>query len=564
MINWFPKATFYRRIQLIFLSFIIIPLILISISSYYLVRNEIKERFEQTNEQMLRVAAHDVGSLLDDIIFLTNVTSTDANLVQALLNLMNSNGLSSYEDYLNQKKVRDYVHFIESKTLKANAFVYYVNKSDFIIYQSAIESAGNLKNEWSQLKQKIDFSVFQNVQWLGVSGNHYIIARSIRTQNSHEVLGTLVVKIPIAFFNKLFPISKGTDVSVYDENAQQIFYFNQKSVFNPILTNETKVPHSPWIVKSELSNALVLGKLTDYVYLYIIFLLGSIFILSVISSRLLRSMLKPMDQLRRIVRKFGDGKYDERLPVKGEDEFAIVGRAFNRLLDEIGELIQKVESEQEEKKIIELQALFAQIRPHFLFNTLNSIKYNLVLNNDQQHSSQIDSLLRLLRNYMKVNTPHTLQEECSLIRDYLDIMNLRNGILIHLNLAIERIESLRIPRMILQPIIENSAVHAFTEDSSNPTITIQGFIQNNRIHIRITDNGLGMSDEKRIALQQSLEAKESDVETSDQSVGLRNVYQRLRISYGQQSRLLLHSEKEGGTAIEIIFPDLSFSVSVDA
>src|SRR5690606_35533183 len=127
----------------------------------------------------------------------------------------------------------------------------------------------------------------------------------------------------------------------------------------------------------------------------------------------------------------------------------------------------------EQKRVMELEALFMQIRPHFLINTLNSIKCSLILQEDRLHSGIIDSLMSLLRAYLKVNEPATLQEECKLLGHYVDIMKIRNEIPVELKVdLVPGLEQTVIPKLILQPIIENAIVHGLM-DRPDAVITVR-------------------------------------------------------------------------------------------
>jgi two-component system, sensor histidine kinase YesM len=244
-----------------------------------------------------------------------------------------------------------------------------------------------------------------------------------------------------------------------------------------------------------------------------------------------------------------------RFPVKGNDEIAVLGNAFNNMLDQINLLFARVKQEQEDKRIIELQALFAQIRPHFLINTLNSIKCNLILSNDPIHSSQIDSLMRLLRAYMNVDELTTLNQECKLLVDYTDIMKMRNDMNLKLMINLpQELEIFIVPRLILQPLVENAIVHAFHDELPyNPIICINVQSVNGKVIIEVLDNGVGMAPEKIKNVLTSLEADEKQDEHNEH-IGLKNVYQRLKLTYGRDMSLDIYANEELGVSIALNIP----------
>jgi sensor histidine kinase YesM len=278
-------------------------------------------------------------------------------------------------------------------------------------------------------------------------------------------------------------------------------------------------------------------------------------IFSITSIFIAKRLHNPIQKLQRVVRQFGSGNLDARLEVKGKDDLAELSQTLNTMLDQLQHLIYDIEQEQEQKRVMELDALFMQIRPHFLINTLNSIKCSLILQKDQLHSGIIDSLMSLLRAYLKVNEPTTLQEECRLLKHYMDIMKIRNEIPVELKVDLEPgLDQLVIPKLLLQPLIENAIVHGFI-DHDDAGISVYGRREESDIIIEIEDNGSGMEEAARIALNDHLQSSDSEQDASYQRVGLINVVQRMRLSFGSTASLVLCPNEMGGVTAVLRFPD---------
>ncbi|MEK4512794.1 sensor histidine kinase [Paenibacillus sp. FSL K6-2524] len=224
------------------------------------------------------------------------------------------------------------------------------------------------------------------------------------------------------------------------------------------------------------------------------------------------------------------------------------------MMDQLKGLIYDIEQEQEQKRVMELDALFMQIRPHFLINTLNSIKCSLILQKDQLHSGVIDSLMSLLRAYLKINEPTTLLEECELLGHYIDIMKIRNEIPLELVVDLEPdLKQWVIPKLMLQPLIENAIVHGLV-DNPDAKISIHARRDQNCIMIDIEDNGSGMEEEQLSVLNQQLQSNDSDQHASYTRVGLINVVQRLRLSFGPTATLCLYQNNMGGVTAFLQIP----------
>jgi sensor histidine kinase YesM len=230
----------------------------------------------------------------------------------------------------------------------------------------------------------------------------------------------------------------------------------------------------------------------------------------------------------------------------------LLGGSINQMLDNINALIRKVEEEQEEKRTIELYALFSQIRPHFLLNTLNSIKCNLAVEGDQVHSETIDSLMALLRAHLRVHEPIALAEECRLLGQYVSIMRMRNRLNVELNIELpERRQSILVPRLLLQPLVENSIIHGFSRSTRSPRIDVTVEESAGLVRIRIADNGRGIGAEQAAELNRILSGEGQ--QTGERGVGLYNVMRRTKLTFGATAEFVVGpGEPEGFVACLII------------
>ncbi|MEI0737223.1 histidine kinase [Paenibacillus sp. JTLBN-2024] len=278
-------------------------------------------------------------------------------------------------------------------------------------------------------------------------------------------------------------------------------------------------------------------------------------IFSISSMFIAKRLHRPIQKLQRVVRQFGMGNLDARLEVKGRDDIAELSRTLNTMLDQLQGLIHDIEQEQEQKRVMELEALFMQIRPHFLINTLNSVKCSLILQQDHLHSGIIDSLMSLLRAYMKFNEPATLQEECELMRHYVDIMKIRNDIPVQLTIELEPgLASWTMPKLMLQPLIENAIVHGLM-DHPDACIRIRAQRKQGFVTIEIEDNGDGIEEERLLMVNDRLQIPDSGPDTPYDRVGLINVAQRLRLSFGSEAGIALVPNKRRGITAVLRIPD---------
>ncbi|WP_042454135.1 cache domain-containing sensor histidine kinase [Neobacillus dielmonensis] len=556
------NLSFYQRIQFSLLFLIILPFTICSIITYYIIRHDVTERITTSNQQVMNTIRNDVTNTIDDITFSTVLMSRDINTQEKLTSLVETKKITSFQENESVLQIKDFLSLLETKMVGAQSKIFFVNPKGFIIHASEYGKLEQLSQYWRKIDSRVDMSNTRTIQSLGVietekSGeNDYFFARVIRHQGSGEYLGTLVIRIPHSYFANVFKSIEMGRLSLEDQDGKRIAYYQTNSFKNKhILRFEQTISRANWTLVSEMSQAEITGSITKTFFLFVSLIVSLILVFFLLAIVMSKSLIKPLRKFEKIVREFAHGNLSVRFHVKGKDEIAIIGHAFNHMLDQIKDLIQRMKEEQEAKKLLELQSLSAQIHPHFLMNTLNSIKCNLSLSGDAFHSKKIDSLISLLRSYMRVNVPNTLLKECQLIYDYLEIMNMRNGTDIAAKIDIQKeLEEFQIPRLLIQPIIENSIVHGFVDREPNSVISIYVYETDSNVQIEISDNGIGMPDEKCQHLNRLFQQMDDEDVSSYKRVGLVNIAQRLKLTYGSKAYLDAKVNEEKGMCFCLHIP----------
>ncbi|MEH7113069.1 histidine kinase [Neobacillus niacini] len=550
--------SFYQRIQLSLLFLIILPFTISSIISYFFIKNEVTDRITTSNQQIVNIIASDITGTIDDLAFSTVVIARDTAIKDKLDRLKDSNKISTFEEYDYLLEVKELLSLLETKMAGAQSKLYFVNPRDYIIHASQSGMANQINSEWDVIKNRLDLTNTRTIQSLGViqlddnSESDYFFGRVIRHHVSNEYLGTIVIRIPYSYFESIFKSLEMGRLILLDQNGEEIAEYQTESFIEKnILRVEKTISRANWSLTSEISQNEITGSITKVFFLFFIMIVIFVVVFFLLSIFMSKRLVKPLKSFEKIVKEFVRGDHSVRFHVKGKDEIAMIGHAFNKMLDQIKDLIMRIEQEQEEKKVLELQSLSAQIRPHFLMNTLNSIKCNLSISGDHFHSKKIDSLISLLRSYMRVNVPNTLAQEFLLINAYLDIMNMRNGTDIIAKVDLEEgLADVEIPRLLIQPIIENCIIHGFVDREPNAVITITAFVSESEVQIHIADNGKGMSREKCQNLNLLFSEMSDDIISSYDRVGLINIAQRLKLTYGKSAYLEANvNEKKGMTFI---------------
>lgn len=557
--------SYYRRLQFSFIAFVLLPIIMLSIITYLMYKSILIEKVKLNDEIVLNVLKNDVMKTFDDIAFTTHGIILNDNINGMLAGLKGEEVISTYEDSKNHSRLKEVFSIAEMKTLSEDVNMYLVNNVDFIIpsYRTK-HTIDELSLDWLSLKERIDFSQAGYLQWLGKVPNHYhdqpdniYFSRVIKEVNHEEPLGVLNIAISETYFTSLFEQVSSGDLILYDGDDNVIFESKtlpaDRSYDNDI-KGEVTFSQFDWRLvhytpKSELTN-----ELTNTFFYSLLIMSAFVIAFILLSLFAAHRMHRPIKDLQKVAAAFGSGNRDIRYVAKRNDEINNLGLSLNQMFTQINQLIVDIEEEQEKKKKLEVNALYSQIRPHFLMNTLNSIRVNLIVDGDSYHSHKIQSLTMLLRKYLKVNEPSFLKSECELLEHYVDIMKMRSETEINLEIMVpEELESFEVPFLMLQPIVENSILHGF-KDMNDGTITIYVFEQLGDVVIQLTDDGTGMTEEACHDLNDRLLRNEVGEKRDTDSVGLINIKQRLHLIYGDKVGFKVDSEQGFGTTVEIKIP----------
>lgn len=282
--------------------------------------------------------------------------------------------------------------------------------------------------------------------------------------------------------------------------------------------------------------------------LFLIGIFGAVFVAAVLLALWLsRVVCGPLRSMTGTVEKVGEGDLSLRTEVTTADEIGTLGKEFNHMLDYIEALIAQVIEEEQQKKDAELEALQYQITPHFMYNTLNSVKCYAMIHGQKEIAEVIDDFVELLQTCIrKKGTFLTVAEEIQILKNYIHLQEFRNGEEYQVEYKVEReAEQCRIPRLILQPLVENSLIHGLDLKNHRNKLTIEASTVGSRLYMKIKDNGRGMTAEQIEILLQKKGKKTKGLT----AVGIPNIQERLELYYGKQAKLTLESSTEGTTAV---------------
>jgi len=328
------------------------------------------------------------------------------------------------------------------------------------------------------------------------------------------------------------------EISYSKEEQRLLLWYPALSSGNLIITNE--------VLLGEYWSDLSLIQRT----LFLMFFLGlSITCLSFFMW--MKKVFSPLNKLEESMCRAGAGYYDQLLNAHGNDEISTLVWHYNEMLTNLKMLTERNKIIEQERRKSELNALRNQINPHFLFNTLNTIKWMAIIANAKPIVKSVTALGNIIAPMFKTDNPMcSLQEELQMLKYYLHIMNMRYGGGIIFETKIEEgLENVQLLRFILQPIIENAIIHGFKGNGNQGTILLKAYTKGDFMYICISDNGTGMSEEElkrlNILLYNGGETK---------GIGIANTSRRIFLHYGSPYGIRLEHAENGGLCVVLTLP----------
>lgn len=291
------------------------------------------------------------------------------------------------------------------------------------------------------------------------------------------------------------------------------------------------------------------AALREYIILLVILCAVAAYILLQFLSR---SITRPLARLSEAMKSVQYKHLNVSLAVESRDEVGELTESFNYMMDRIHTLVSRVYEEKLAQKNAEIEALQAQINPHFLYNTLDSINWMLIDRDEMDISSVVVSLGKLMQYSMDTSTALVpLHMEYHNALDYLKVQQnrLEDRLQYELELPSE-LENFLIPRLTLQPLIENAIIHGILPAGRSGRVTVRTQQVGGRIVLSVEDNGDGMDPEQLQQFRQLLSGSREE----GGSIGIRNVARRLQLHFDDRCRFTVDSSPGRGTTVKLMLP----------
>jgi two-component system, sensor histidine kinase YesM len=394
------------------------------------------------------------------------------------------------------------------------------------------------------IEKKIGTTLGQMGYILIVDSQNNIISAPVSVEQESNIMFDMLPKNPIITIDELVDKMSVT-ISRYDDEETQIINDAPLIVYKELSSNGFKVIGV--IPKTELNKE---GRMIALVVAIIVVLLSITAML--ISWRVSRNIVNPINKLTKLMGKVENGNLNISIPISSQDEIGQLENGFNIMVSTINELMGRVYKEHEELRKAELRLLQAQINPHFLYNTIDSIIWlsrNELKDDVTKMAVALSSMFRI--SISKGKDIILLEEEMKHAESYLVIQKIRYNEKFDYNIHIDDdVKRCKVIKLIIQPLIENAIYHGIKLKNGQGKITISARSHNKNLIIEVTDTGLGMNTSVLNKLNDTLKSR---VKIND-SYGTRNVNERIKIFFGDEYGLQYYSEFDIFTTAEITLP----------
>lgn len=324
------------------------------------------------------------------------------------------------------------------------------------------------------------------------------------------------------------------------DNKKYLFTYNNSDAYGL-----SYISLQPYSIISNQEKDLIKSTIIHAIMIWLIFTL--------LINVLCRILMKPLNELATRLKNVGEGDFEYRANISGSLEVANLGDSYNYMSEHIQTLIHENYISKLSEQSAKLIALEAQINPHFLYNTLQAISTEALINDQPQIHEMVISLASLLRYSIKGEDLVNLEAEINYVRQYIYLNKIRmdDNLSTTINIDAEAYSCI-IPKISIQTLVENAIVHGVNGEITSICINITAYLKNEHLVIEVQDNGAGMDDDTYNRLIDSF--NEESILSQTTGVGLANLYGRLKILYNNEGTLTIETVPNIGTTIKIILP----------
>ena len=591
LIGFFRKISLKTKLMIITIIFIVYPVVIIGYFGYrnYAdtmtnkaisdMRSSAAELTGLISDRMTKLSLYSVQFLYDNTIYEANRELTIGAFDYEEVNRFNAYLQSNL--YLKGEIDEILVRFVKDN------MVFQVNKN----MGSNTSSIEHLDELYSRAKVPRGKPVWYISYKDGKVKGLYITKIIYDNNDIKKEIGLLVFKVNEQYLTEVlnnYMTNTKQNVSLYGSDGREVFSYEPLDIgYKDQISNlagsdtgekEIRVGNDTiyllsdiimpddWKLVMSISSNVLLKDVRNIARLILVLCAATLPICLLLAEFLYSDIIKPVNLLMKRMHQVEKGDIGVTIENKREDEFGYMNMTFNRMSLQIKNLIDTVYKNQIATKDAEIKALQAQINPHFLYNTLDSINWKAKMNGIEEISEMVSALSSIIEaNLNRSNEKYiTLDKEVEYINNYYLLLKKRFGKKINMETEIEEDTlACMIPKLIVQPIVENAVYHGIEMKVGNGTIRLKTRRNGDRLYIDVIDDGAGIDEDTLCALNKSLEETAYEADAAGEaavdlpvssSIGIINVHKRIRLLYGDGYGLNITSRASEGTRVSICLP----------
>ena len=583
------SRSIFSRLLASYLLLIIIPVLSIGLFSFKVSETIIDKHINNATSKTLMQIDRNINILLDQIINITNIYNLD-NELEALLTAKYPQGL---ERLININTVENKIlnYSSTSDWLKQHTILAGTNG---IVYTSNYDSNTiNLNSIRSQAWYQQALENTEKIYWLNTHKNFYknnihifTAVKILENALSKHAFGVLLLNIEEASLYNIYKdaLDRNNEIFIINSEGKVISHSQREKVGSQVdplrfinslhagntgyktieiddqryLYNYKRIEKMGWYIVQTVPLAVLAEDSTMirtkiFVISFLCMLL-CFFAALLLSKKFSRPLINLCKKIQRY--KFSAHSANRLVKSASGSELHLLTTEYENIVFRLEKTINELIKEQEERRKTELQALQMQINPHFLYNTLNSIKSLVWTNHTALIEPAVNALVSLLKQTIgRTSEMITIEEEINNIKKFIFIQEIRTAYTIDMHYKIDdRLKQCKIPKLLLQPIVENAIFHGIEPKQGKGKIFIYCMYFHNDIKIEIIDNGIGIAQDR---LKKLITADSSPSANRLSSIGIKNVDERLKLYFGPAYGLKIESTKGVGTSVTITIPGIS-------
>ncbi len=567
------RGSLTGRLRLMLVSVVTVMTIAFLVSTFLMVRKEEMDSAVREAELKLTGLSGSLSASIESYLELSRLIMMEPDLA-AFLRASNDSdipGLTNDAKYSIQA-ILNVTNGVEAVYVFRRDGRYTCTKGSVFTLDGVTNSEENWPSEVLSLRGRSREYVNGSGALRRINGTPFIsIERAVYDLNSQKLTGYLMMLISGSVIDQTVSSFSENDVCVvgvdgtYISGNMDIADFYERSMAyhgvthitteyqgNRVLVSASRVGDEPVVVMSliSLGNISIPGRTTGI----LIFLMAvTVFITIIVVRFVSHNITDPINRLSREIENSGDK--EELRPIDMDmpgNELRILKDSYNSTVTRINELIQELISKEQSVQRAEMRVLQEQIKPHFLYNTIGTISALALENDSEDVSSALETMGRFYRNFLsKGDREIPLEKEVTIVKDYLSLQKLRYGdILIdEYDIAAEAADCI-VPKLTLQPLVENCIYHGIRPKGEPGVIRIKAAVEGDDLHIYVTDTGVGMSSEYIDKLMSGKKNGSGD----EGSFGLWGTIERIRYYSHRDDVFRITSEEGEYTCVELIIP----------